>query len=284
MVESLDLLLHRKISLFHTLSLALPGFQPLIDSITSLPYWTRTWIIQEIYLGRDPILMIGPSSIPFWRFARMYPKTIRISQSYWDPTNRQLSRLCDRAWAGRRSLDFETCMQLTEHTQSADGRDWVYSMIGMCHDLKGLQVRYDGDGASLLMDVCAQIRPRSLVDLTKNISFRLKHVTGAWVRIMCPCQTYSMLSYGSLSPSILSRINKVSSVQSEGILVYILAQAQPCEDIGTRWEEGKSHPNCDCCPSTRSDCCSFRVWYPKEILWKQSVRVGANELLLRVEL
>lgn len=38
-------------------------------------------------------------------------------------------------------------------------------MIGICKELQGLPVGYEGDGRSLILDVCQQMRPINLSDL-----------------------------------------------------------------------------------------------------------------------
>lgn len=55
-----------------------------VDFISSQPYWSRTWIVQEIMLASDITIIVGNYTFPWSRVAKLGPQSIQSSLWHQD--------------------------------------------------------------------------------------------------------------------------------------------------------------------------------------------------------
>ena len=139
-------------------------FLDIAEKLESNPYWSRTWIVQEVILGQHVIYVQGKhvlfednldSYLKWVQTVQHYQQTrpfalhpsIRVfmsagtSSALWLPSLRRLHKLrrekeqyADwREWASRKKLELVT---ISACLQATDPRDLVYGLLGLCDTMK----------------------------------------------------------------------------------------------------------------------------------------------------
>lgn len=126
--------------------------------LLQMPYWTRTWIVQEIMLAKECFVVSSLGLLP-WRCLRSLtrPMTATRHQRYTEPAF--LAHLCDwrRIWeptnnqGSKEGLEFY--LKAFSNTTCADVRDRVYGLLGLAYNVGKLQVDYQRSPSMLLLDV-----------------------------------------------------------------------------------------------------------------------------------
>ena len=105
--------------------------------IGRLPYWERTWIVQEILLAQKIFVVSDAGLLPWNAFSAFYMRSAMIEQ---DQVNElpYLQSLCEWRKSDKPSLRFDLLVLLNtfSDTQCADVRDRVYGLLGLANDGK----------------------------------------------------------------------------------------------------------------------------------------------------
>ncbi|KAF2035450.1 hypothetical protein EK21DRAFT_54377, partial [Setomelanomma holmii] len=126
-----------------------PELADSLDDLLRRPYWSRIWIIQEVVVAIDLILMCGDSCLEWLVFAKfIYLETGLLN---WPPpTESHVVRLRSKAnnvlrlaiWS-QDGLDLERVLNLSEAATASDPRDKVYAVLGLVGSGAGTQIVVD---------------------------------------------------------------------------------------------------------------------------------------------
>ena len=145
------------------------------------PYWSRTWIVQEILLSENLEIHCGNRKLPwdvFWGFQSSIPNNHLQynSQVVGGSSAEHLSR--ERSRSGKRDL-FNLVMDCPHRTDCADFRDKVYALLPLVPDTtksKRLKVDYSIDSIELLFkayeysfDIAPSITTLELIQMAERL-------------------------------------------------------------------------------------------------------------------
>jgi hypothetical protein len=129
------------------------------EHLSSLTYWRRTWIIQEIVLAKQIIVLYDKVQIGWTRLAH-----VRIDQA-----STRLSELFRYRESYRKyTLNLRDLLYCSAESRCTDPRDKVYALLGLAHDYQkspGFDVDYQKDTRDLLREVlnfCSTPKVQSL--------------------------------------------------------------------------------------------------------------------------
>lgn len=107
-----------------------------VTKLMQRPWWTRTWILQEAFLSRNPVARCGMKEVPFTRFVFLKKQS---DQAYWSTQGK---------WAGITLFErvpFTSCLSnwdITKAELSSPGRASLFSwIISMSHKLDATEMR-----------------------------------------------------------------------------------------------------------------------------------------------
>ncbi|KAF2836905.1 HET-domain-containing protein [Patellaria atrata CBS 101060] len=98
-----------------------------IFSLARRPYWERCWVLQEIVLGREIIIVCGNLDLPLSNFERVIwalKEYARLQSPYSDAHLTEL-----KSWIGR-SLNVHPHIMLSVIAQLADGKQPLRNLLG----------------------------------------------------------------------------------------------------------------------------------------------------------
>jgi hypothetical protein len=113
--------------------------QGFYDDIANRPYWTRVWVVQEVALSRNPIIMFGDKEMPWDDFAdaawildeivrEIFPEI--STESHGLANLKTIQSIRDMSKADFRASIGELLACL-RGTKSTDPRDMVYGLLGL---------------------------------------------------------------------------------------------------------------------------------------------------------
>ncbi|KAN0093676.1 Heterokaryon incompatibility protein (HET) domain containing protein [Hyaloscypha variabilis] len=128
-----------------------------VEALCSLSYWRRTWIIQEVVLGKRIQIRLGNSSIDGENFATASKicllAAINEESLLMVDGFRMLS--LRRSWFRGQKLTLLKLMEFSERSSCQNLRDRVYAMIGLASDCQYGQIVPDYEKS--LSDVLSDI-------------------------------------------------------------------------------------------------------------------------------
>lgn len=118
----------------------------LLQPLTRLihrPYWTRTWIIQEIVLAKNIRVFCGNSSVPWADFTPIVQRLCQVL-SLQSPSS-PFQSICELQKIGANLIFDEACLMeycapdskknlTTHHSACKDKRDLIYGVLGLVKD------------------------------------------------------------------------------------------------------------------------------------------------------
>jgi hypothetical protein len=128
-----------------------------VDAFLSLPYWTRIWIVQEIVLGREILLVLGDSAITWtqlvnsWKLCLHAPNLLETLRTYqseiWDKYKPSTSLKWDRIdligqlkGEGYHKMegkvlpaDLLKVLARSSINHATDSRDMIFGLGGICN-------------------------------------------------------------------------------------------------------------------------------------------------------
>lgn len=147
-----------------------------LNTLFSLPYWSRLWIVQEILLARRVVLHYGPLKLP-WRKLQ----ELASSDSYYGMPHNITSFLLPAGTNSRYSkvrdnYSLMIAMTLFSGQGCADPRDKVYGLMGIVEEDERLDVDYEKAPRGVLLDAIEVIMKRLDEDVTGATQWELTHV------------------------------------------------------------------------------------------------------------
>ena len=118
-------------------------------------YWTRTWILPELFLASSLYLMIGCKKTAFntVRYGYLkFKRDVTVDDRAYFVMATWSSKLHQRR-VGFRLIQGSCCLY---------ARDRYYSMTGVIPALRNLRIDYNLDSGAVLLDICEQSQPHSL--------------------------------------------------------------------------------------------------------------------------
>lgn len=118
-----------------------------------MPYWRRTWIVQEILLAQKASVVTGEGSIDWPAFTKLFPGSGHIG------------RLAQSASQYKKLRHREETRFILGHfsdTQCSDVRDRIYATRALVREYADVAVNYSEDEAAMLIRVAAECVLRKL--------------------------------------------------------------------------------------------------------------------------
>ena len=147
-----------------------------------LPYWSRLWIIQEVFLACEVHIMYGTVSVPFSLMAKILPFVkMRLSRGYrhYRNTEAQVNTLWHESGIGVvlgsrsgsvRSKPLLELISKFKGSHCTDKRDRVYGLLGIASDSLHFEINYAENRARLAVRLLRCDAARSRGHLVKAIS------------------------------------------------------------------------------------------------------------------
>lgn len=109
-----------------------------VRALFDIPYWGRIWVIQEVLLAKEAVVVLGGSSVPLSRFWQASMDDGRVN--HWLPPWTQLT---GPAFDGDGDA-FSELLIKTSSCQALDARDRVFALLGLVQGahLEGLVADY----------------------------------------------------------------------------------------------------------------------------------------------
>ncbi|KAK4163868.1 heterokaryon incompatibility protein-domain-containing protein [Cladorrhinum sp. PSN259] len=145
-----------------------------LQQINSNPYWERLWIVQEIVLAKEVLVVMGEQEVSwqhmrqlsvsknnieihFWTLRRRYSRNqTRVSTKYGSSAI-PLSSVMEcrdryqEASPGDQKISLKTLLELLQEQESTNGRDMVYGLLGLSE--QQITIDYAKDPSRILLDV-----------------------------------------------------------------------------------------------------------------------------------
>jgi hypothetical protein len=137
-----------------------------------MPYWQRTWIIQEILLAPKAFVVTGEGLIEWPTFSKLF---------YWSGYIGRLEMHASRYKKARdRGENLGYMLDQFSDTQCSDVRDRVYAMRALIPEYADVAVDYSEDGAAMLIRVSTEcvLRKMEHVDHGGGVWILGQHVQG----------------------------------------------------------------------------------------------------------
>jgi len=120
----------------------IPFFDKHVKRLSYNAYWTRTWVIQEVFLARSIEVVNGENRMPFERLSTLLLPLHGHRGFEESPFAKYMSPLYWHA-------DFWMMLDTFADTACADRRDHVYAFLGTVDKEASFQVDYNEDVCSL---------------------------------------------------------------------------------------------------------------------------------------
>jgi hypothetical protein len=128
-----------------------------VEALCSLSYWRRTWIIQEVVLGKRIQIRLGDNSIDGDDFAsasRVFLLAGLNEESLLMVDALRILSLRS-SWLKHQNLTLIRLIEFSERSSCQDLRDRVYAMIGLASDCQDKQIVPDYNKS--LLDVFSEV-------------------------------------------------------------------------------------------------------------------------------
>ena len=125
-----------------------------LEATSRLPYWERTWIIQELLLAKKCFLVSIDGLIPWRQFRTLFYDRLRFwrdpMSSFHTMIIRNSGQNADR---GNYYLTLFEQIEAFLYTKCSDPRDRVYALLSLSAFIGTLKVDYGRSRSTLLLDV-----------------------------------------------------------------------------------------------------------------------------------
>lgn len=112
-----------------------------LSEIFQRPWWKRIWIVQEVVVARELVILCGTDILP-WAFVRRACNEIRQSEFSSGEKGKLLMSsgyrnftALDNFRAGRGTMSLTKYLQCTKDYEASDMRDKLYALIGVASDI-----------------------------------------------------------------------------------------------------------------------------------------------------
>ena len=113
-----------------------------------LPYWKRTWIIQEIHLSKECFIITDCGMITLSRFEFLHDHC-----QFWMMDETGLLRLSSSSgFSPSSSRELSTLLHISTDSHCSDIRDRLYGLLGLAPECEGFAVDYRRSGKMLFLD------------------------------------------------------------------------------------------------------------------------------------
>lgn len=143
-----------------------------VTKLMQRPWWTRTWILQEAFLSRNPVARCGMKEVPFTRFVFLKKQT---DEAYWSTQGKWggitlFERVpftsCLSNWditkvelsSPQRASLFSWIISMSHKLDATELRDKVFALLGLVSDQDRAVIRpdYKRSMRDILIDVTLQ--------------------------------------------------------------------------------------------------------------------------------
>ncbi|VUC31902.1 unnamed protein product [Clonostachys rosea] len=159
------------------------------------PLWNRLWIMQEMALGRQLVLVAGYHELS-WHFITLFLKNVAYANSFYAFTGgyARLPKLLNYVFAIplkiehqrriQRKLALRKCLPSTlldvlmrfAESKASDPRDYIYGVLGLVNDRLRIQANYFAPPAILFTETAlAIINSAQNLDLLCQTAWRPRH-------------------------------------------------------------------------------------------------------------
>jgi hypothetical protein len=137
------------VSLIHNLKdLASEEDGSAVKDLLARPYWSRLWIVQEVILARDILVLCGSSMTSWSRFEDF----LKGDFLFWNSDSHPAGNLIRTRLETRAPLLFEAILRFKEN-ECKDPRDKVYGLVGLTGDGQQVPVDYSKSVSDIYTDV-----------------------------------------------------------------------------------------------------------------------------------
>lgn len=139
-------------------------FRNMIE-IVNLQFWCRLWIIQEVILGREITVLLGPMASR-WAQVREHFYHYYEHRDHLCPaivTRKVVPSLMTNRFALHRALE------LFAGHECADPRDKVYGLMGIVDKMERIEVDYGKSAAEVYWDAVAAFKTKALKEPARII-------------------------------------------------------------------------------------------------------------------
>src|SRR5271163_1250887 len=112
-----------------------------------MPYWRRTWIVQEILLAPKAFVVTGEGLIKWSAFSKRFS---------WSGYIGRLESHASYKKARNRDVNLGYMLDQFSYTQCSDARDRVYAMRALIPEYADVAVDYSEDEAAMLIRVSTE--------------------------------------------------------------------------------------------------------------------------------
>ena len=158
--------------------LAHPRSYARFCKVDSMQYWGRVWIIQEVLLAKDAVVMIANDLFQWMEFASFLlrvakalccgsptirPKLLALTLASVTKTLNEVPSISRQeklnGWGFARIMNFFQTQQCSEI------KDRFYGICGICDETRGMTVNYDEDEVSTMLQVASMLELEDVVSL-----------------------------------------------------------------------------------------------------------------------
>ncbi|KAI6086387.1 HET-domain-containing protein [Hypoxylon rubiginosum] len=117
----------------HSSKLSSPAF---VDKIMGSPYWSRMWIVQELILAKEIILLYGYTRLPWKMIRGILQAWSTLGKSKWrNSAAASFVQLgaggIGAAYIQKQGRALGELMRYLEHSEATDSRDRVFALLGL---------------------------------------------------------------------------------------------------------------------------------------------------------
>lgn len=103
-----------------------------ILNILFLPYWTRAWIVQEVALAKEVVLMFGRASLNFDDFILTYKSYCYYTSRTCGPSRVEMRVPVEaRIAVHEKNVSFQQMMRWAMHCKASKTVDRIYGLLGL---------------------------------------------------------------------------------------------------------------------------------------------------------
>ncbi|KAI1768399.1 HET-domain-containing protein [Hypoxylon sp. FL1150] len=117
----------------HRFKLSSPAF---VDEIVRSPYWSRMWIVQELILAKEIVLLYGHARLPWEMAWGILQAWSTLGKSRWrNSAAASLVQLgvgrVGASYIQKQGRALGELMRYLEHSEATDSRDRVFALLGL---------------------------------------------------------------------------------------------------------------------------------------------------------
>ena len=224
-----------------------------VPQLRILPYWNRVWILQEILLAKNPLLLIGNRSLDWHKFTaaicalnfpRIFSLTSPIGRLTLFSNWQHLRDLCSnlRQQPERNLPAFDDLLVL--RTECSDVRDRIYGILSMISGNQQFPVDYSEGPNALLLRSCETFGGTTYEDLISLLHTLSRMLENAFRAVCTQCVPVCAQETGLEVPACPIAVEMEPEVERQVLLVACdgdkherLALFHGCHYCKQLWDE-----------------------------------------------